>query len=687
MAETGRLPYPRPPRAEFAETLHGVVVRDPFRPLEDPNSPAVRAWVAEQNRLSAAALGSSPERAALRRRLGELWNYERRGLPVRRGAHWFFQRHDGLAAQPVLYVAESPAGPGRPLIDPNTLAADGTTAAAGFAISRDGAFVAYGLARAGSDRQEWRVRETATGRDRPDVVRRVKFSEPAWSVDGSGFYYSRYDAAPDARDDDVDRNQKLCFHRLGDPQEADRVVYERPDRPDWGFGATPTPDGRHLVTTIWNGAAPENALLLLDLATPDARPTPLTPECDARYDYVACDGDEFLLVTDRDAPRGKVIAVDRRRPEPSAWRLVVPEAEEALAAATFVGGRLFASYLQDARSTVRTFDRRGAPGDPVPLPALGTAAGFGGEPDDAETFFSFAGYARPAELYRYEIATGAVSPLFRPEVAFAPEAFVTERLRARSRDGTSVPMFVVRRRDVPFDGERPTYLYGYGGFNVSLTPTFSPAHVAWLEAGGVYVEANLRGGGEFGEDWHRGGVKLAKQNVIDDFRACAEELMRAGVTRPGRLALGGHSNGGLLVGAAITQYPELFAAAVCGVGVLDLVRFPRFTIGRAWIPEYGSPEDPTEFAALYALSPLHRVREGVRYPAVLITTADHDDRVVPAHSYKFAAALQEAQAVDGPPILVRIDVAAGHGGGKPTAKQIDEWTDVWTFLRLALKAP
>ena len=679
--------YPAAPQADLVEILHGVPVADPYRPLEDPDAPAVRTWIGAQNELLRAKLDPLPGRVAIRERLTELWNYERFGLPVRRGARWFFTRNDGLQNQNVLFVGPSPEASGAVLLDPNTLSADGTVALAGTAVTRDGSRLAYGLARSGSDWQEWRVRDVATGADLPDRISWVKFSVPAWRNDGTGFYYSRYDEPrAGAEKEEVNRFQKLCFHRLGDPQSADRVIYERPDQPDWGFGGETTEDGRFLIIPVWVGTSPKNGMYVLDLAAPDAKPQPLLTAFDAKYDFVGSDGDILYFLTDAGAPRGRLIAVDHRQPDKSSWRTVVPQSDATLLSAGYVGGRFFASYLRDACSEVRVFTAAGADQGVVPLPGKGTATGFGGSSDDVETFYTFAGYARPGEIVRYEIATGRTSVLRRPKLAFDPERFLTEQIFATSKDGTKVPMFVTRLKDLKPDGERPTYLYGYGGFNVSLTPSFSPAHVVWLERGGVYVEANLRGGAEYGEAWHEAGTKLKKQNVFDDFAAAAEELVRAGYTTPDRLAIGGHSNGGLLVGASITQRPELFGAAICGVGVLDMLRFHKFTIGWAWTSDYGSPDDPAEFAALRAYSPYHNLKTGTRYPAVMITTADHDDRVVPAHSFKFAAALQAAQATDGPPILIRIDVKAGHGAGKPVAKQIDEWVDVWSFLGSALAA-
>jgi prolyl oligopeptidase len=687
MNDAARPVYPAAPRADVVDVLHGESVADPFRPLEDPDAPAVRTWIDAQNTLTRAHLDRYPGRDRLRARLTELWNYERFGLPSRRGDRWFFSRNDGLQNQNVLFVADRAEGPGRALLDPNGLSEDGTVALAGVAFTRDGAKMAYGLARSGSDWQEWRVRDVATGADLPDRVEWVKFSQPAWLRDGSGFYYSRYDApAPGAALEAVNRFQKLCFHRLGDPQSNDRVVYERKDQPEWGFGAETTDDGRLLVINVWVGTSPKNGVFVLDLSRPDAKPFELLNAFDAKYDFVGATGDRLRFLTDRDAPRGRLIEIDVGRPELTSWRELIPQSDAALQGVSFVGGKFFASYLRDARAEVKVFAEDGRFERAVDLPGLGSVDGFRGLPDQTETFFSFTSYAQPGAIMRYDVPTGRTTLLREPRLRFDPAQFETTQLFATSKDGTRVPLFVSHRKGLAKDGARPTYLYGYGGFNVAMTPSFSPAHVAWMEGDGVYVEAVLRGGSEYGEKWHAAGTKERKQNVFDDFAACAEELVRAGYTRPDRLAIGGHSNGGLLVGASILQRPELFGAAICGVGVLDMLRFHKFTIGWAWTSDYGSPEVADEFRVLRAYSPYHNLKRGTRYPATLITTADHDDRVVPAHSFKFAAALQEAQAQDGPPTLIRIDVKAGHGAGKPVAKVIDEWTDVWSFLRTELRA-
>jgi prolyl oligopeptidase len=662
----------RPPMTRRDETtyaLHGVEIADPYRWLEDPNHPEVRAWVEEQNRVTFAALEELPARPRIQRRLTELWDYERLGVPFIEGGRIFFSKNDGLQNQAVLYTADALDAPARVLLDPNGLSADGTVALMGMAVSRDGARLAYGLSASGSDWMEWRVRDVATGEDLPDLVRWVRFSGAAFTPDGQGFYYSRYDEpAPGEAHTAVALNQKLCFHRIGTPQTEDLLVYERPDQPEWGFGASVTDDGRYLVVSVWHGTSPRNRLFYRDLDV-DGPIVELLADNDAAYHFAGNEGTRFFIHTDLDAPRGRLIEIDLGRPERAAWRELVPQTDDTLQGVSHVGGRFFASYLADAHSRVRAHALDGTPLGDIALPGLGTAVGFGGRPTDDVTFFAYTGFTTPTRIYRHDVAAGVSTLHFAPKVAFDPEAYETRQVFYRSKDGTRVPMFLAHRRGLVADGDQPVYLYGYGGFNIPLTPAFDPSRLLWMELGGVLAVANLRGGGEYGEDWHQAGCGRNRQNVFDDFIAAAEHLVATGLTRPSKIAIAGSSNGGLLVGACLAQRPELFGAALPDVGVLDMLRFHKFTIGWAWISDYGSPDDPDDFQVLRAYSPLHNLRPGAAYPPTLITTADTDDRVVSAHSYKFAAALQAAQG--GPaPILLRVDVKAGHGAGKPTAKVI-----------------
>lgn len=659
---------------------HDMHVEDPYRWLEDTTSERSRRWIREQKRLTQAHLASSPFRAAVQRRLTELWDFERYSAPVNRGGRYFWSRNRGLQDQDVVVVAECLDAEPRVLLDPNQLSEDGTVALTTFEISPDGRWMAFGLSSGGSDWQEWRIREVATGRDLPDHLRWIKFSSVSWSRDGSGFYYSRYDA-PEAGDRlaAVNQHHKVCYHRLGTLQEDDVLVYARPDRGRLGFTARVAEDGRYLGIEAWDGSRPETGFFYRDLADPEGRVVALLDTFDARYKPVGSVGSVFWFLTDLDAPRGRLIAIDLTRPGRESWSEVLPECDDVLEAVNVLGDRFVARYLRDARHVVRLFKLDGTLCGDIELPSPGTVSGFAGERDDRETFFSFTSFTTPPTVYRYDFDRDRVSLYRRPEVAFEPERYVTRQVFYESEDGTPVPMFIIHRKGLEPDGHTPVHLYGYGGFNVAVTPSFSVANLAWLEMGGIYAVANVRGGGEYGEDWHRAATGVNKQRSFDDFVAAASWLIDRGYTRRELLAVSGSSNGGLLVGASITQHPELFGAALVRVGVLDMLRFHKFTIGWAWVSDYGSPEDPEEFRALRAYSPYHNIRANTDYPATLVITADHDDRVVPAHSFKFAAALQEAQA--GPrPILVRVETRAGHGAGTPTRKRIEQSCDELVFL-------
>jgi prolyl oligopeptidase len=674
-----RLVYPETPRIDHVDQMHGVSVADPYRWLEDLESERTRGWVAEQNRLASSYLRALPEREEIRRRLTELWNFERYGVPVLEGGRYFFTRNDGLQDQSVLYILDSLDGEPRVLIDPNTLSQDGTVALTSFNVSLDGRRVAYGLAHSGSDWQEWRVRDVATGCDLPDHLRWVKFSQSAWTHDNAGFFYCRYDEPTAGRPlEDAHFFQKLYYHRLGTAQSEDELVYQRLDDKEMGFIPYVSDDGRYLLIHVWKGTESENAILCKDLAEPGSVVEEVLAAFDGCYTYVGSDGPVIWLVTDHSAPRGRLIAVDVRQPVHERWRELIPQAEETLQAVACIGGRFLAHYLKDAYSQVRVFTLDGRPLRDLELPGLGSVSGFLGKREDRETFYCFTSFSLPGTIYRYDAESGEAAVFRRPVLAFDPDDYETRQVFYPSRDGTRVPMFVTARKGIPADGRRPTFLYGYGGFNTPVTPSFSLPLLVWMERGGVYAVANLRGGGEYGEEWHQAGSRRQKQNTFDDFAAAAEWLVASGVTTRGRLSVGGHSNGGLLAAATMIQHPELIGAALVGVGVLDMLRFHLFTIGWGWVSDYGSPDDPGDFAVLYSYSPYHNVQPR-EYPAVLITTADHDDRVVPAHSFKFAAALQHNQQAAAP-VLIRIETRAGHGSGKPTSKQIEEAADELSFL-------
>lgn len=680
------LTYPVTRTVAQQDTYHGTSIADPYRWLEDANSADTKAWVDAQNKVTQSYLGQIPERAAIKERLTKLWNFERYGVPYKESGRYFYSRNDGLQNQSVLYTMKSLDEAPRMLLDPNTLAADGTVALSGTSVSPDGKYLAYGTAASGSDWNEWKVRDIDTGRDLEDHIKWVKFSGTSWTPDGKGFFYSRYDEPKESEKlSGVTYFQKVYYHKIGTPQSADTLVYDRPDEKEWGFYAKVTDDGKYLLITATKGTAQKYRVFYKDLTKPDAKVVPLIDSFEADYDFVDNDGPVFFFKTDRNATRARLVAIDTRKPEEANWKQIIPESAQTLVGVSLLNNQFVAEYLADARSMVKVFDRNGKAVREIKLPGIGSAAGFGGKRKDSETFYAFTSFTNPTTIYRLNLKTGASTVFRKPKVDFDPSQYETRQQFFTSRDGTKVPMFIVSKKGIKLDGSNPTYLYGYGGFNISLTPSFSTANLAWMEMGGVYVVANLRGGGEYGEAWHAAGTKLQKQNVFDDFIGAAEWLIANKVTSPSKLAIGGGSNGGLLVGAAMTQRPELFGAAIPQVGVLDMLRFHKFTIGWAWTSDYGSSENPEEFKALLKYSPLHNLKQGACYPATMITTADHDDRVVPAHSFKFAAAAQAAQAPNAAPILIRIDVKAGHGAGKPTAKVIEEAADRWGFLSRALQ--
>src|SRR5574341_597560 len=679
------LRYPAARRADVLDDYFGTKVPDPYRWLEDVDSPETRSWVEAENRVTCGFLEQIPERDAIRQRLTRAWNYARYGPPFRKGGRYFFFKNDGLQNQAVLYQQATLDAEPQVLLDPNTLSADGTVALSVTEVSEDGRYLCYGTAASGSDWNEFRVRDVATGRDLSDHLRWVKFSGASWTHDGKGFFYSRY---PEPEGGNVllavNRNQKLYYHRLGTDQSEDRLVYERPDQPDWGISAQVTRDGRYLILVLWLGTDRRNRLYYTDLqsATAPRSDGPVVPLLDkfyAAYSFIGNDGPVFYVATDLDAPRQRVVAIDTRDPDPARWRPVIPQDTDVLESVTLVNNSFVTTYLHDAHSRLRTFGLDGRPRADLALPTLGSVGGISGERDDTEMFYAFTSFLYPTTIFRHDFTTGRTTVFKQPALDFDPSRYETRQVFYTSKDGTRVPMFLTHKKGLPRDGSNPTYLYGYGGFNINQTPAFSVGILVWLELGGVFAEPNLRGGAEYGEEWHQAGMLERKQNVFDDFIAAAEYLIAEKITSPAKLAIGGGSNGGLLVGAAMTQRPELFGAAVPAVGVMDMLRFHRFTIGWAWGTEYGAADSVAQFPYLYKYSPYHNLRPGTRYPATLVTTADHDDRVVPGHSFKFAAALQAAQA--GPtPVLLRIETKAGHGAGKPTGKIIEEQADRWAFL-------
>ncbi len=677
--------YPNAPTANVVDEYHGTKVPDPFRPLEDPDAEVTRRWVEAENKITFGFLEKVPQREALKARLTKLWDFEKFSVPFEEGRRYFYLRNSGLQNQSVLYTTESLDGQPRELLDPNTLSKDGTVALAGLSVSDDGSKLAYALADAGSDWITWHVRNVATGKDTDDLVRWSKFSGASWTKDGSGFFYGRYPEPKEGQDlRATNYFQKLYFHKLGTPQSEDQLIYDSPEHREWLFSSTVSDDGKYLVIVITKSTDDVNMVLYKDLQDPNAKIVTLIDNFEAGYQFIDNDGSLFYFLTNGAAPRGRVIAIDITKADEANWKEVIPEAEDVLGSIDLVGNRLLANYLKDAHTQVKVFDLNGEYQGEVKLPGLGTASGFSGKRSDEQTFYSFASFTTPPTIYRYDVASGKSQVYKAPKVDFDPSDYTTEQVFYTSHDGTRVPMFISYKKGLKKDGAAPTYLYGYGGFNISLTPSFSVSNLVWMEMGGIFAMPNLRGGGEYGEDWHKAGTKQQKQNVFDDFIAAAEWLIKNNYTRSSKLAIGGGSNGGLLVGACLTQRPDLYGAALPAVGVLDMLRFHKFTIGHAWVDDYGSSDNPEEFAALIKYSPLHVIKSGTCYPPTMITTADHDDRVVPAHSFKFAATLQQAQGCDNP-ILIRIETKAGHGAGKPTAKIIEEAADKWAFLVKVLR--
>jgi prolyl oligopeptidase len=679
-AAQAQLEYPAAPTNNHVDDYNGVKVADPYRPLENPDSPESRAWIEAEDKITFDFLKTIPERDGIKKRLTEIWDYERFGAPFKEDGRYFFSKNTGLQNQNVIYTTTNFSGTPRELLDPNLLAKDGTIALSGLDVTDDARLMAYGLATAGSDWQQWKVRDVGTGKDRPDLVDWVKFSNASWKKDGSGFFYSRYDK-PDEKNKLRSQvyNHKLFFHRLGTPQSQDKLIYERPDQKEWLFNAEVTDDGRYLIISVQRGTDPKNRIFYKNLVDPKSKVVELLGKADAQYDFIDNEGPVFVFRTNLNAPLGRIISIDTTKPLPPKIDEVVPESRDKLEAVSSVGERFVAVYLKDAHSAVKLFKRDGSADGEIALPWLGTAAGFTGKRNDRETFYSFTSFTTPTEIFRYDFDKRASELLFKPNVKFNPDDYMTEQVFYQSADGTRVPMFISYKKGMKRDGQTPTYLYGYGGFDISSTPSFAPANLVWMEMGGIYAVANLRGGGEYGEKWHEAGMLHTKQTVFEDFIAAAQYLIDNKFTSTSKLAIGGGSNGGLLVGACMTQRPDLFGAAVPNVSVMDMLRFQKFTIGWAWTSDYGSADKPDDFAYLYAYSPLHHIAKGCCYPATFITTADHDDRVVPAHSFKFAATLQAAQGCD-KPILIRIETKAGHGAGKPTTKIIEETADRWAFL-------
>jgi prolyl oligopeptidase len=679
LAGEPKIKYSETRRVDHVDTYHGTKVPDPYRWLEDDvrESKDVAAWVAAKNKETFAYLESIQERGYIKKRMTALWNFEKFNAPFKAGGRYYYFHNSGLQNQYVLFTQDSVDGKAKVFMDPNTWSEDGTVALAGTQFSDDGRYVAYGIQEAGSDWRKWKVRDIATGDDLAEELNWIKFNTPVWSKDSKGFFYGRY-PEPDAEFQALNLNMKVFYHRIGTPQANDVLVYERPDEPSWGFGCEVTEDGRYLIMTIWKGTDDKYRVVYKDLGEPYGLPTDLINTFDNEYSFIANDGPKFFFKTDLDAPLQRVVSIDIRHPDKKPVE-VIPEQKETLQGVGLVGNMFVSSYLKDAKTQVVIRSMSGKKIRQVEFPGIGSASGFGGKRGDTETFYSFSSFTTPPSIYRYDMITGE-SKLFRQaKVLFDPNDYEVKQVFYPSKDGTKIPMFIAHRKGIKLDGSNPTLLYGYGGFNISLTPRFSISRMTWMEMGGVFVSANLRGGGEYGEKWHKAGTKLKKQNVFDDFIAAGEFLIKEGYTSKKKLAIQGGSNGGLLVGACMTQRPDLYAACLPAVGVMDMLRFHKFTAGRFWVDDYGSSDNKEEFEALLKYSPYQNLKDGVSYPPTMVTTADTDDRVVPGHSFKFAARLQAAHKGDAP-VLIRIETKAGHGAGKPTTKVIEEITDQWAFL-------
>ena len=674
--------YPVTPKGGVTDDYNGTTIADPYRWLEDPNSAETKSWVEAQRNLTRSYLDSLSGRKKITSTISKIINFERFGAPQKVGHSYFFTKNSGLQNQAVLYVSENLSDPGRVLLDPNLLSKDGTVALSGVSISPSGKYLAYSISRGGSDWQEWYIRDVKTGKDLKDHVMWSKFSGASWATDESGFYYSAYDA-PKASEKLTSGNysQKVYFHKLG--KSKDSLIYQREDHKEWGFSLDQSEDGRYLILNVSNGTATENQVFIKDLRKKGARFREILKGFDAQYQPLGNDGSKFYFLTDKSAPTKKIISIDLDNPRPGKWQTLVAPRKESIESASLLGHRFFVTYLKDAVSLVERFETNGKSLGAIKLPGLGSTDGFGGKRFNTETFFTFANFITPTTIFRYDLNHSSFSEWKKPKVAFNASNFEIRQEFFKSKDGTRVPLFLVSKKGLKRDGSNPTLLYAYGGFNISLTPYFSASVAAWLELGGTYALANIRGGGEYGKAWHEGGMLKNKQNVFDDFIAAAEYLISSKVTSTPKLAINGGSNGGLLIGAVVNQRPDLFGAAIPEVGVMDMLRFNKFTIGWAWESDFGSPQKKEMFDVLVKYSPYHNIKPGTSYPPTLVLTGDHDDRVVPAHSYKYISALQAAQAGTSP-VLIRIETSAGHGAGTPVTKVIEEVTDKYSFLAKAL---
>ena len=673
--------YPESKKNHHYDEYFGVKVSDPYQWLEDQDSDDTRDWVKRQSNFTSDYLSTLPNRELIKKRLTDTWDYEKLGVPFLKNNRLFFFKNSGLQNQNVLFFKEPNTEQEIELIDPNKFSKDGTVALSNIAVSHDGKYIAYSISKSGSDWKEWKIREITTQKDLDDHLKWSKFSGASWNHDNTGFYYSRYDAPKKGEEfEQLNYYQKLYFHEIGTNQSEDVLVYERKDKKNWGFAGFESLDGQYLIISISEGTDSKNRLFFKELGSAESHVVELLHDFDAEYAFLGNNESKFWFRTDLNAPKGRVIEIDVKTPERRNWRELIGEKESTLRGVSVIGGRFICHYLKDAKSEIRIHYLDGSHERDIELPGIGSVSGLSGEPDQTSTYFRFTSFNTPGTVYKLNIPSGETAKHSSPKLKFNPDDYITRQIFFHSKDNTRVPMFITHRKDLDTSKPNPTYLYGYGGFSISLLPRFSVSNIIWMDMGGIYVQPNLRGGGEYGEEWHKAGTKLKKQNVFDDFLAAADYLIEQKLTTPNLLAIGGGSNGGLLVGACSNQRPDLFKVALPAVGVMDMLRFQMFTIGWAWTSDYGSSENSEEeFKALYAYSPYHNITKGTNYPSTLIITADHDDRVVPAHSFKYAARLQEYHSGDNP-VLIRIETKAGHGAGKPTEKIIEEISDKWAFV-------
>ncbi len=671
--------YPQTAKGDVVEDFFGTQVADPYRWLEVEDSAAVKEWVKEENKVTFGYLEQIPFRQKIKDRLEKVWNYPKYSAPFKEGEHYFFYKNDGLQNQAILYIQDGLKGEPRVFLDPNKFSEDGTASLSSFSVSKDGKVACYGISKGGSDWNDFYFIDIETGEKLKDELHWIKFSGAAWR--GDGIYYSRF-PEPKVSTKSLsteNANQQLYYHKLGTPQSADELIYEDPKHPLRGCYGGTTEDERFLLLYLSEGATNDNALKVMDLSKPGGQFVDIITTFDNSYNVVDNIDGQLLVSTNDDAPRMRLVSIDAANPAKANWKEVIPEKDEVLNGVSLVGGKLFASYLKDASSQIQIFDIDGTPKGEVKLPGIGTASGISGKKDESTAFFTFTSFVYPTTIFQYDTDANTSEQFRKSGVDFDPSGYEMNQVFYKSKDGTKVPMFIVHKKGLEMDGTNPTLLYAYGGFNINILPSFSTSNIVLLENGGIYAVANLRGGGEYGESWHQDGMLHKKQNVFDDFIGAAEYLIENKYTSASKLGIMGRSNGGLLVGAVMCQRPDLFKVAFPGVGVMDMLRYHKFTIGHAWAVEYGRSDEQEHFANLYGYSPLHNLKDGTEYPATMVTTADHDDRVVPAHSYKFISRLQAAHKGDNP-VLIRIETMAGHGAGKPTGKIIEEAADIWSFL-------